>query len=87
METVSYVEVREELRITPAKVGRIRYLQETAVCPECRKDGGGTSAEASAPTALMPYGPASASAVAYVMFQRVFLGLPYYRQESLMAPQ
>lgn len=85
METVSYVEVREELRITPAKVGRIRYLQETAVCSECRKDGGGTSAKASAPTALMPYGPASASAVAYVMFQRVFLGLPYYRQEPLAA--
>lgn len=85
METVSYVEVREELRITPAKVGRIRYLQETAVCPECRKDGGGTSAKASAPTALMPHSPASASAVAYVMFQRVFLGLPYYRQEPLAA--
>lgn len=85
METVSYVKVREELRITPAKVERIRYLQETAVCPECRKDGDGTFAKASVPMALMPHSPASASAVAYVMFQRVFLGLPYYRQESLAA--
>lgn len=85
METVGYVEVREELRITPAKVERIRYMQEVAVCPECKKDGDGTFAKASVPTALMPHSPASASAVAYVMFGRVFLGLPYYRQESAMA--
>ena len=60
MENVSYVKVREELRITPAKVERIRYLQETAVCPECRKDGDGTFVKASVPTALMPHSPASA---------------------------
>ena len=31
METIGYTQVREELRITPAKVERIRYMQETAV--------------------------------------------------------
>lgn len=85
METIGYTQVREELRITPAKVERIRYMQETAVCPACKKDGDGTFAKASVPQALMPHSPASASAVAYVMYQRVFLGLPYYRQESAMA--
>ena len=29
--------VREELRITPAKVERIRYMQEVLICPECKK--------------------------------------------------
>lgn len=35
-----------------------------------------------APTALTPHSPASASAVAYVMFQKCFKGLPYYRMEA-----
>lgn len=60
-------------------------MQEVAVCPACRKDGDGTFVKASVPAALMPHSSASASAVAYVMFQRVFLGLPYYRQESAMS--
>ena len=42
MTTIGYTDVREELRITPAKVERILYKQEVAVCPECRKDGDGT---------------------------------------------
>lgn len=87
MQTVGYTEVREELRITPAKVERVKYLQEVAVCPECRKDGDGTFVKAAAPTALMPHSPASASAVAYIMFQKVFMGTPYYRQEMAMFQQ
>ena len=39
METVSWKFVREELRITPAKVERIQYMQEVLACPTCRKDG------------------------------------------------
>ena len=30
--------VREELRITPAKIERIRYMQEVLICLECKKD-------------------------------------------------
>ena len=30
--------VREEIRITPAVVERIHYMQEVLICPECRKD-------------------------------------------------
>ena len=39
-------EVRTELRITPAKVERVRYMQEELICPECRKDGDGTIVQA-----------------------------------------
>ena len=37
MEHLGYKTVREELRITPAKVERVRYLQETLVGPEFLK--------------------------------------------------
>ena len=33
-----HCDVREELRITPAKVVRGRYMQETLVCPACREE-------------------------------------------------
>ena len=76
--------VREELRITPAKVERIRYMQEVLICPECKKDKDGSFKKATVPSALIPHSPASASAVAYAMFHKCFMGLPYYRQESLL---
>jgi transposase len=84
MKVIGHTQVREELRITPAVVERIRYMQEVAICPECKKDGDGTIVKASAPTALMPHSPASPSAVAYVMFHKTFMGTPYYRQEMAM---
>lgn len=76
--------VREELRITPAKIERIRYMQEVLICPECKKDKDGSFKKAVVPSALIPHSPASASAVAYTMFNKCFMGLPYYRQESLL---
>lgn len=81
MTTITYKQVREEIRITPAKVERIRLMQEVAICPECRKDGDGTVIKADVYPALLPHSPASASAVAYVIFDKIFMGLPYYRQE------
>ncbi len=74
--------VREELRITPAVVERVRYMQEVLICPECKQDQIGTFKKGEVPSALIPHSPASASAVAFVMFNKCFMGLPYYRQES-----
>ncbi|MDK2964699.1 IS66 family transposase [Lacrimispora sp.] len=85
MITIGYTQVREEIRITPAKVERIRLMQEVAICPECKKDGDGTIVKAKVYPALLPHSPASASSVAYVIFEKTFMGMPYYRQESGMA--
>lgn len=74
--------VREEIRITPAVVERIRYMQEVLICPGCKKDQDGSFKKGTVPGALIPHSPASASAVAFVMFSKCFMGLPYYRQES-----
>ena len=84
MEYVTEMFVREELRITPAKVERIHYYQEKWQCPECRKDGDGTFAESKIPTALIPHSPASPSMVAYVAMEKIGMAMPYYRQEFLM---
>ena len=85
MVTIGYTEVREELRITPAKVERIKYKQEVAICPECKKDGDGTIVKAAVPTALMAHSPASPSAAAYIMYHKTFMSTPYYWQESGMS--
>lgn len=85
MITMTYTPVREEIRITPAKVERIRLMQEVAICPECKKDGDGTIVKAPVYQALLPHSPASASSVAYIIFDKCFMGMPYYRQESGMA--
>lgn len=84
MSVIGYHEVREELRITPAVVERIKYMQEVAICPECKKDGDGTIVKSEVPAALMAHSPASPSAVAYVMYHKTFMGTPYYRQEAAM---
>lgn len=38
MEHMGYTFIREELRITPAKVVRVRYMQEKLICPVCREE-------------------------------------------------
>ena len=82
MEHLGYKTVREELRITPAKVERVRYLQETLVCPACREEDDTTIKAARTPTALLPHSPASPDMVAMVMYQKSCLYLPFYRQEK-----
>lgn len=84
MEYVTAMFVREELRVTPAKVERIHYYQEKWQCPECKKDGDETFAESKTPTALIPHSPASPSIVSYVTMEKIGLAMPYYRQEFLM---
>ncbi|MEQ2803206.1 transposase, partial [Anthropogastromicrobium aceti] len=82
MEHMGYTFIREELRITPAKVVRVRYMQEKLICPVCREEDDTTITQAKTPTALMPHSPASPDMVAMVMYQKSFLHLPFYRQEK-----
>lgn len=81
MEPISRQYVREELSIIPAKVERIRYLQEVLACPVCRKEDEGTIVKAPTPTTLLAHSPASPSMAAYVMYQKFMNSVPFYRQE------
>ncbi|MDB6455678.1 IS66 family transposase zinc-finger binding domain-containing protein [Blautia wexlerae] len=82
MEHLGYKFAREELRITPAKVVRVHYMQETLMCPVCRQEDETTIVEAKTPTPLLAHSPASPDMVAMVMYQKSFLHLPLYRQSK-----
>jgi transposase len=81
MERLGYKFVREELRIIPAKVERIQYMQEVLVCPACKSEDVTTIIAAATPTALLVHSPASPSIVAYVIYQKYVNSIPFYRQE------
>lgn len=82
MEVIGKKIVREELRIIPAKVERIQYVQEVLGCPECKKDGASVIVEAETPSPLLKHSLASPSTVAYVMYQKYVNSVPLYRQEA-----
>ena len=82
MEVIGKKVVREELRIIPAKVERIQYVQEVLGCPECKKDGASVIVGAETPSPLLKHSLASASTVAYVMYQKYVNSVPLYRQEA-----
>lgn len=82
MEVIGKKVVREELRIIPANVERIQYVQEVLVCPECKKDGASVIVEAETPGPLLKHSLASPSTVAYVMYQKYVNSIPLYRQEA-----
>src|SRR5699024_6759319 len=67
MEVIGKKVVREELRIIPAKVERVQYVQEVLGCPECKKDGASVIVGAETPGPLLKHSLASPSTVAYVM--------------------
>lgn len=82
MVHMGYSFVREELHIIPAKVCRIQYYQEKLKCPACEEEGDTTILAARTPSALLKHSPASPDMVAEVMYQKVFMDLPFYRQEK-----
>ena len=82
MEVIGKKVVREELRIIPAKVERIQYVQEVLGCPECKKDGASVIVGAETPSPLIKHSLASPSTVAYVMYQKYVNSIPLYRQEA-----
>ena len=82
MEVIGKKVVREELRIIPARVERIQYVQEVLGCPECKKDGASVIVGAETPSPLLKHSLASPSTVAYVMYQKYVNSIPLYRQEA-----
>ena len=82
MEHLGYSFIREEIRVIPAKVERVRYMQEKLVCPICREEDDTTIFGAQTPAPLLEHSPASPSIVATVMYDKSGLFLPFYRQEK-----
>ena len=74
--------VREELRITPAKVERIHYIQQTMICPQCKEDDVPVILTAKTPEPLIKHSLASPSTVAHVMYHKFVNAMPLYRQSK-----
>jgi transposase len=80
--------VREELEIIPQQMRLIRYIRESYVCKSCEKETGkATIVKAPTPAPVIKRSMASASTVAYVMYQKYVNGMPLSRQEKDWANQ
>jgi transposase len=80
--------VRDELEIIPAQVRILRYIRLNYVCKECEKETCEANiVKAPVPAPVMKRSLASASTVAYVMYQKYANGMPLYRQEKDWANQ
>ncbi len=83
LEKIGEEFVRRELQFIPAKAKVLEYYSVSYGCPVCRQ-------EAETPyivkgkdgRAHMIHGMASASTVAWIIYQKYYNGMPLYRQES-----
>lgn len=78
--------IRRELEYIPAKCKVIEYYTQSYGCPSCKEGLGDTEKpvirKSRAPEALVGKGFASASSVAWTMYQKYANCLPLYRQEK-----
>ena len=86
MEVIGKEFVRREFRFIPAKGEVVNIYRETAKCPKCSTASAMARniqfVKAHVPEALIPHSYASASAVAWVMYQKYANSMPLYRQEQ-----
>lgn len=86
MEVIGKEFVRQEFRFTPAKGEVVNIYRETAKCPKCSNLSAMARnvqfVKANVPEALIPHSYASASAAAWVMYQKYANSMPLYRQEQ-----
>lgn len=86
MKVIGKEFVRREFRFTPAKGEVVNIYVETAKCPVCAEAPAMEKAvqfvKSHAPDALIPHSYATASVVAWVMYQKYANSMPLYRQEQ-----
>lgn len=86
MEVIGREFVRQEFRFTPAKGEVVNIYRGTAKYPVCSEapvmEKVVSFVKAPVPEARIPYSYASASAVAWTMYQKYANSLPLYRQEQ-----
>ena len=83
MEKIGEEFVRRELRITPARSKVIEYYSVNYACKQCMDDAvSPTIVKGKDGKAHMMYGMASASTVAWIIYQKYCNGMPLYRIEQ-----
>ncbi len=81
METIAWQFVREELRITPAKVERIQYMCEAGLCASKAAGTGALTIVPVSSSRQTGHARTSPSMAAFVMYQKFLNSVPFYRQE------
>lgn len=82
MEKIGTEFVRREIKFIPARIKVIEYYSVNYGCPNCRKTAELPQIKKGKEGhAHMIHGMASASTVAWIMYQKYFNGMPLYRQE------
>jgi len=86
LECIGKEFVRQEFRYEPAKGKLVRIYRATYKCPVCTTadvlEGNLSFVKADVPEALIPHSYASASSVAWTMYQKYGNAMPLYRQEQ-----
>ena len=74
--------VIEELQYIPAQLKIIRHIRIAYECPKCKHSDRPYIVKTKVPQSLMNHSLASASSVAYAMYQKYVNAVPLYRQEK-----
>jgi transposase len=74
---------RAEVNYIPARLSILNIYQETCSCPACKARTGQTAfVEPTIPEPVLQHSYASASSVAWTMYQKFVQSVPLYRQEK-----
>ena len=82
MKVVGKKYVREEVELIPAKLIVKKYYSLTYGCKKCEKKNMPVFLHGLVPAPVLPHSLASASTVAWVIYQKYVNAMPLYRQEK-----
>ena len=74
--------MRSEIRYIPAEVSIVNIFRETYECRACKKENRPGMFNASTPEPVLQHSYATASSVAWTMYQKYVQSVPLYRQEK-----
>jgi len=74
--------IRSEIKYVPAEISVVNIYQETYECRECKKEGRPGIYNPYTPEPVLPHSYATASSIAWTMYQKYVQAVPLYRQEK-----
>lgn len=82
MHSIGIKFIRSEISYKPAEISIVNIYQESYECRTCKKEGQKHIFKAPKPEPLLQHSYASASSVAWTMYQKYVQAVPLYRQEK-----
>lgn len=82
LSTVGKKFLRSEIKYIPAEISIVNIYQETYECRKCKKEGRSGMYNPYTPEPVLQHSYATASSVAWTMYQKFVQSVPLYRQEK-----